>query len=290
MQRFAIPRSIAPVALLVLGGCSGGVLEPAGPVAAGERVILFNSVAIMLTLVVPVIVLTLAFAWWFRSGNARARHLPDWSYSGRLELLVWSVPALMIIFLGGIAWLSAHDLDPAKPIASKAPPLEVQVISLDWKWLFIYPAQGIASIDRLVVPVGTPVHFRITSATVMNSFFVPQLGSQIYAMSGMESQLNLRADRPGSFRGISAHYSGKGFADMHFTVDAMPAGDFTAWVAGAKSGGRPLDARAYLALLRDHANARPMTFGQVSPRLFDAAVALAGTNADKSAHDGREDQ
>ncbi len=283
-------RWVAPATCPLLTGCGQGVLDPAGPVAAGERLLLFNSLAIMLAIVVPVIVLTLAFAWWFRAGNTRARHLPDWSYSGRLELLVWSIPALVIIFLGGLAWIASHDLDPARPIPGRTRPIEVEVVALDWKWLFIYPDQGIASINRLAIPVGTPVHFRITSATVMNSFFVPQLGSQIYAMSGMEAQLNLRADRIGRFHGISAHYSGKGFADMTFAVDAMPPAQFANWVAGTRAAGRTLDARAYLQLARVHASAAPVTFGQVQPHLFEAAIRQAGTATAKTAQDGREDR
>ena len=128
------PTLVIPI---LLAGCSSGVLDPAGPVAAGERIILFNSLAIMLAIVVPTILGTLAFAWWFRAGNTRARYLPDWSYSGRVELLVWSVPALVVIFLAGVAWIGAHDLDPGKPLYSKTPPLNVQVVALDWKWLFI---------------------------------------------------------------------------------------------------------------------------------------------------------
>ena len=152
----------------------GGVLDPQGPIGAAERLILLNATVIMLAVIMPVIVLTLGFAWWFRAGNTRARYLPDWEYSGRIEMVVWSIPALVIVFLGGMAWIGSHDLDPPKPLASAtARPLEIQVVSLDWKWLFIYPEQGVASVNRLVVPAGTPLHFSITSAGVMNSFFVP---------------------------------------------------------------------------------------------------------------------
>lgn len=287
MQRASF-RPAAFGAILLLGGCGGGILEPAGPVAAGERQILFNSLAIMLCIVVPVILLTIAFAWWFRAGNDSAKYRPHWSYSGRLELLVWSIPALVIIFLGGIAWIGAHDLDPPKPIVSKVRPVEVEVVALDWKWLFIYPEQGIASVNRLVIPVGTPVHFRITSATVMNSFFIPQLGSQIYAMSGMRSQLNLQADRIGRFRGLSAHYSGSGFADMTFATESVSAADFAGWIGSVRGSGRVLDGAAYRALARLHATSAPIGYARVLPHLFDKAVALAGTGADKTAHDGRE--
>ena len=172
-----------------------GVLDPQGPIGAAERIILLDSTTIMLAVIVPVIVLTLAFAWWFRAGNEKAIHLPDWEFSGRIEVVVWSIPALTVGFLGGIAWVGAHDLDPHVPIKSDVPAVNVQVVALDWKWLFIYPDQHVASVNRLVVPAGAPLSFRLTSATVMNSFFVPQLGSQIYAMSGMTTELHLLADR-----------------------------------------------------------------------------------------------
>ena len=186
-----------------------------------ERLILLDATAIMLGVVVPVILATLVFAWWFRAGNSKATYRPDWAYSGRLEAIVWSIPALVVLFLGGIGWVSSHDLDPGKAIESNAAPLEIQVVSLDWKWLFIYPTQGIASVNRLVVPAGTPIHFRLTSATVMNSFFVPQLGSQIYTMAGMATQLNLLADQPGTYPGLSAQFSGEGF----FRHEIRPPGD-----------------------------------------------------------------
>lgn len=281
--------TVAGCALLLLGGCGGGVLDPAGPVAADERVILLNSVAIMLAIVVPVIVLTLVFAWWFRAGNTRASYRGNWAYSGQLELLVWSVPLLVVIFVAGIGWVGSHTLDPPRPLASRQRALEVQVVSLDWKWLFIYPQQGVAMVNRLVIPVGVPVRFRVTSGTVMNSFFVPQLGSQIYAMAGMETQVNLQADRPGTYRGMSAHYSGEGFANMSFAVDAVPAGRFAGWVAGARATGPVLDGRAYLRLARVQGNVRPFTFRAVPPRFFEAAVRQAGVPVRETAHAGKED-
>lgn len=181
---------------LALGSaCAPATLDPAGPVAAGEKTLLLNSLAIMLGIVVPVIIATVAFAWWFRASNTRAKYRPDWAYSGKLELLVWSVPLLVIIFLGGIGWVASHELDPQRPLASRQRPITIQVVALDWKWLFIYPEQRIASVNRLVIPAGVPISFRITSGTVMNSFFVPQLGSQIYAMAGMEAKLNLMYGR-----------------------------------------------------------------------------------------------
>ena len=274
----------------MLAACAPGVLDPAGPVAAGERTILINSVAIMLSIIVPVIVLTLAFAWWFRAGNTSARYRPEFTYSGRLELLVWSIPLLAVIFLAGIAWIGSHTLEPSRPIASRQRAVPVQVIALNWKWLFIYPEQGIATVNRLVVPVGTPVSFRITSATVMNSFFVPRLGSQIYAMSGMDARLNLRADRPGRFRGMSAHYSGEGFSDMTFIVHAVPPAAFAGWVASTKANGPVLDDGNYARLAMHEAASRPFTFRAARPGLYDEVVKQAGTTLREAAyHAGRED-
>ena len=271
-----------------MGGCAPALLDPAGPVAAGERTLLINSVAIMLGIVLPVIVATIAFAWWFRASNDRARHRPDWSYSGKLELLVWSVPLLVIIFLGGMGWIASHQLDPARPIAARQRPITVQVIALDWKWLFVYPEQGIASVNRLVIPVGTPVTFRVTSATVMNSFFVPRLGSQIYAMAGMEAKLNLMADRPGRFRGLSAHYSGEGFSDMDVPVDAVSPAAFARWAQVTKGHGPALDGRSYLALARAKGGTRPFTFGSVPPGFFAASLRQAGAPVHDTQSGGRE--
>jgi cytochrome o ubiquinol oxidase subunit II len=209
-----------------LGGCTGGVLDPKGPIAAAERQILFNSLGIMLAIVIPTILATLGVAWWFRASNTRARYMPEFAYSGRLEILVWSIPIMTVILVGGVAWVGSYDLDPPKPIASTVKPVRVQVVSLDWKWLFIYPDQGIATVNQLTVPVGTPISFELTSSGVMNSFFVPQLAGQIYTMSGMVTRLHLQADHTGTYRGISANYSGAGFSDMHFDVDAVPAQQF----------------------------------------------------------------
>jgi cytochrome o ubiquinol oxidase subunit 2 len=267
-------------AIGILSGCGETVLSPSGPIGAAERTILLDAVAIMLAIVVPTIVATLAFAWWFRAGNSRARYLPTWQYSGQLELLVWSVPALVVLFLGGIAWISSHELDPAQPLkaaASAAPaarPIQIEVVSLDWKWLFIYPDQQVASINRMVVPTGVPVHLRITSATVMNVFFVPRLGSQIYSMSGMATQLNLQADFPGTYPGLSANFSGDGFSDMSFNLESVDASRFDEWVAATKHGGHVLDDAAYRGLLRQSQNVRPYTYGEVHTGLFDRIVSL----------------
>lgn len=283
-----LAAAVAATVILGLQGCSSGVLDPAGPVALGNKTVLTNALIIMLGIVVPTILATLLFAWWFRAGNARATYRPDFTYSGKVELLVWSVPALVIIFLAGLTWTSSHALAPEKPLASRVRPLPVQVIALDWKWLFIYPEQGIATVNRLVVPVGTPINFRITSGTVMNSFFVPQLGSQIYAMSGMDSKLHLQADRPGRFRGLSAHYSGNDFADMTFFVDAVPPAAFQRWVAGQRGQGAVLDGPAFLRLAQSDSAARPTGYRGVMPGLYDRVVANHGVPVREVALHGRE--
>ncbi|QDZ08119.1 ubiquinol oxidase subunit II [Sphingomonas panacisoli] len=280
-------RLLSAVVLLgALSGCEPAILDSAGPVAASDRHIMLDAFAIMLAIVVPVIAATLAFAWWFRAGNSRAKYRPDWAYSGQLELLVWSVPTLAVIFLGGIAWIGSHAADPATPIGSD-PPLRVEVVSLDWKWLFIYPDQGVASVNHLVVPAGRAVSLRLTSATVMNSFFVPQLGSQIYTMAGMTTRLNWRADRTGRYRGLSANYSGSGFPGMALAVDAVTPDQFARWIQGAKAGAQILDGAAYAGLLRPSRNVAPYTYRAVAPGLFDAIVRDAGTRTAQTAVDGR---
>ncbi len=254
---------------LSLASCGEGALAPHGPIGAAELTILYDATAIMLAVIIPVILLTIGFAWWFRAGNSRARYLPDWEYSGRIEMIVWSIPALVIVFLGGIAWISSHELDPPQAIDAATAPLDVEVVSLDWKWLFIYPAEGVASVNRLVIPVGQPVRFHLTSATVMNSFFVPELGSQIYTMPHMTTQLNLRADQAGTYKGLSAQFSGDGFSDMRFDVAALPADQFTAWVGNAKAQGRTLDPAAYAALAQPSKAVAPATYAPVAEGLFE---------------------
>jgi cytochrome o ubiquinol oxidase subunit 2 len=262
--------AVVLIGAATLGGCSEGVLDPRGPIASAERQILFNSLGIMLAIVIPTIIATLGVAYWFRASNPRARYLPDFNYSGRLEVLVWSIPIMTVLLVGGVAWVGAHDLDPRKPIGSMAKPVTVQVVSLDWKWLFIYPEQGIASVNQLTIPVGTPISFELTSSGVMNSFFVPQLGSQIYTMAGMVTRVQLQADHPGKYPGLSAQFSGDGFADMRFTVDAVPAENFAQWVDAARSAGPVLDAQAYEELVKPSKAVAPFTYQAVAPRLFSS--------------------
>jgi len=262
--------AVVLIGAATLGGCTEGVLDPKGPIAAAEREILLNALGIMLAIVIPVILATLGVAFWFRASNERARYRPDFAYSGRLEMLVWSIPAMTVFLVGGVAWVGSHDLSPRKPIASSVKPLRVQVAALDWKWLFIYPDQGVASVNRLVLPVGTPVSLELTSSGVMNSFFVPQLGSQIYTMAGMVTRLHLQADHAGTYRGFSAQFSGAGFSDMYFNADAVPDDKFTQWLDAARSAGPELDATSYAELAKPSAAVAPFTYRAVAPGLFDS--------------------
>ncbi len=271
----AIERPIWLATLtLAVSGCSGGVLDPHGPVTAAERTILLDSLGIMLAIVVPVIVATLGVAWWYRASNTAASYRPTWSYSGKIEIVTWAIPAMVILLLGGIAWIGSHDLDPAKPIKAAAPTIEVDVVALDWKWLFLYPQQGVASVNRMVVPVGAPVSLKLTSATVMNSFFIPQLASQIYTMAGMTTQLNLLADQPGRYQGLSAQFSGDGFSGMRFSVDAVSLDQFASWVSATKATGPVLDDPGYLALSKPSKYVAPFTYRAIDPTLFEGIVTM----------------
>jgi cytochrome o ubiquinol oxidase subunit 2 len=249
-----------------------GILDPRGPIAAAQRELLINSTEIMLVVVVPVILMTLGFAWWFRSSNVRAIRDDQVAYEGRIDFVVWAIPALVVILLGGVTWIATHQLDPRAPIVSDRKPLRVDVVSLDWKWLFIYPDQGIAAVNQLVIPAGTPVSFRLTSATVMNSFLVQQLGSQIYTMPGMTTHLNLMADEPGEFPGVSANFSGNGFAWMRFLVKATPPAEFESWVGQARGSGSALDAVSFAELAKPSQGVAPITYRAVDPKLFQQII------------------
>lgn len=244
------------------------IFDPQGPIGAAEKTILIDSVAIMMAIVGPTILAIFAFAYWFRASNSKARHLPDWAYSGQIELVVWSIPTLTIILLGGVAWIGAHELDPAKKLPGES--LEIQVVSLDWKWLFIYPDQKIATLNTLTVPAGTPLHFSLTSSSVMNAFFIPQFGGMVYTMNGMVTQLNLQADKPGTYRGQSSHFSGDGFSGMNFEVKAVSAADFANWSKNPDAKAPPLNAQVYGELAKPSMDNKPATYRLEDVGLFDA--------------------
>jgi len=269
-------RILLNVGLVIFGaslsGCTEGILATHGPIGASEKVLLLEALGTMLIVVIPVIVLALSYFWWFRSTNKRAVYRPDWEYSGRIEFTIWMLPLLVVLFLSAIAWSGAHDLDPYRPIESEQKTLNVQVVSMDWKWLFIYPDLGIASINELAVPVGVPINFKLTSATVMNSFFIPSVGGQIYTMAGMQTSLSLQFADAGTYQGLSAQFSGDGFSDMHFPVLATNQAGFEAWIAKLKSGGGSLDPVEYARLANKHMTSGIEHFASVDNSIFAYAI------------------
>ena len=284
LWRVGVVRGLLVCAAGSLVSCyRAGVTDPQGPVAAAEWLLMINATEIMLVVVVPVILATLGIAWWYRASNTRARRDPDWAFQGSVEFVTWSIPVLVVILLGGVTWISAHQLDPRAPIASDAAPLRIDVVSLDWKWLFIYPDQRIATVNELVIPADTSVNFHLTSATVMNAFFVPQLGSQIYTMAGMETHLNLLADKPGQYPGLSTNFSGDGFSDMRFVATAVPPGDFAGWVAKVQGQGSALDDSGYAQLTKPSRAVPPITYRSVDPNLFERIVEQTALNPEKAA-------
>jgi cytochrome o ubiquinol oxidase subunit 2 len=246
------------------------ILDPQGPIGAADKIIMIDSLAIMLAIVLPTIIATFAFAYWFRASNSKAFYWPNWEYSGRIELVVWSVPALTVILLGGVAWIGAHQLDPPKPIEGASTPLTIQAVSLDWKWLFIYPDHKVATVNTLTVPAGVPLQFQLTSASVMNAFFIPQLGSMIYTMNGMTTRLNLQADATGTLAGLSTQFSGDGFADMHFDVHVVPPEQFSNWTQEAAKVQGSLDEQSYRELAKPSTKHEQTTYRLADPGLFQA--------------------
>jgi cytochrome o ubiquinol oxidase subunit 2 len=269
--------------LMLMGGCSAVVLDPAGDIAAQQRDLIIISTVLMLLIIVPVIFLALFFAWRYRASNNDARYEPDWHHSTQLELLIWSAPLLIIIALGAVTWISTHTLDPYRPIArldaarqlpAEAKTLEVQVVALDWKWLFIYPDYGIATVNELAAPVDTPIRFSITASSVMNSFFIPALAGQIYAMPAMQTQLHAVINTPGEYEGFSANYSGAGFSEMRFKFHALAAADFEQWTAQVRRDGTALRRDDYQQLEKPSIREPVRHYATVDPTLFDAIVNL----------------
>ncbi|WP_397458486.1 ubiquinol oxidase subunit II [Pseudomonas asplenii] len=257
---------IASISLLT--GCNLIVLNPKGQIAAVERDLIILAIGLMLLVVIPVIILTFVFAYRYRATNKKARYSPRWASSHKIEAVVWGFPLLIIIALGWVTWKTTHSLDPYRPLDSETPPINVQVVATDWKWLFIYPDLGIASVNELALPVHTPVSFTVTSDAAMTSFFIPALGGQIYAMAGMQTKLHLIANETGEFRGIAANYNGPGFSDMHFATLSLSSADFQAWVAKVKGAAAPLD-HAHYAQLAKPTTRHPVTYySAVQERLF----------------------
>jgi cytochrome o ubiquinol oxidase subunit 2 len=259
---------------LCLSGCSGSpLLDPRGPIGKSELHIIGVAFALMLIVVIPVTVMAIWFPHRYRASRPQDDYAPKWSRSARIDAIVWLVPALIVLVLGILTWRQTHRLDPFRPIAGDARPIPIQVVSLDWKWLFIYPQQGIATVNRLVIPAHVPISFRLTSDSVMTSFFIPRLGSQIYAMAGRRTRLHLLADTPGVYRGQNQQFSGRGYADMHFRVRVTTGKQFAAWVRQTrKRAPHQLDVARFAALSEPGVRVTETAFAPVSPGLFDAVV------------------
>ena len=275
MSKKRYPRlfGILPfLGMLLLSGCNWTLLDPKGQVGIEQRNLILIATGLMLLVVIPVIFMTIAFAWKYRASNKAATYTPDWSHSTKIEVAVWSIPVLIIIALGYVTYLSTHKLDPYRPLDSDVKPVQIDVVALDWKWLFIYPEQGIATVNKIVFPANTPVNFRVTSDAVMNSFFIPGLGGQIYAMAGMQTKLHLIADRNAEMDGISANYSGAGFTGMKFKAIATSQEDFEAWVNEVKQSPQQLDKATYEALAKPSEN-NPVALYSVAPEnMFQSIV------------------
>lgn len=257
---------------LPLAGCKFAILDPKGVIALDQKELLITSVGLMLIIVIPVIILTMVIAWRYRAGNTKATYSPDWAHSTTLEIIWWTIPCIIIAILSVITWISSHRLDPYKPINSTVKPITIQAIALDWKWLFIYPDQKIATVNYVEIPVGTPVEFLITSDAPMNSFEVPQLAGQIYAMAGMQTKLNLMASQAGDYNGFSSNYSGHGFSDMRFVISATDEDTFKKWVKVAKKSHDKLDNAAYNQLVLPSENNPVQYFAVKDGTLFNDVV------------------
>jgi cytochrome o ubiquinol oxidase subunit 2 len=285
MSSSKLPRGLLLLPLLalfaLLGGCQAVVMSPSGDIAAQQRDLIIISTALMLIIIVPVIILTLVFAWRYRAANTEAHYDPEWHHSTVVELVIWSAPLFIIIALGALTWVSTHKLDPYRPLdriaeghelPTNVKPLTVEVVALDWKWLFIYPEQGIATVNELVAPVNRPIAFKITSSTMMNSFFIPALAGQVYAMPGMETKLHAVINKAGVYEGFSANYSGAGFSDMRFKFYGMTTGDFDNWVQQTRQAGGDLTRPAYLKLEQPSEKDPVRRYASVAPDLYDAIV------------------
>lgn len=272
--------SLLPL-LTVLNGCKLVVLSPSGDIANQEGHLLVVATCLMLIIIVPVIFLTIFFAWRYRASNQEAQYEPEWDHSTALELVIWGGPLLIVIALGLVTWITTHTLDPYRPldriseqqpIAEDVKPITVEVVALDWKWLFIYPDLGIASVNELAAPVNVPIRFKITASTVMNSFYIPALAGQIYAMPSMQTSLHAVINQPGQYEGFSANYSGAGFSHMHFKFLGMSQKDFDNWVQASKSSKDELTRQAYLSLEKPSIKEPVHYYGAVVPDLYNAVI------------------
>ncbi len=258
-------------AVTFLGGCSTILLfDPKGPIGEAERFVIIAAIVLMLIVVIPVFIMGFWFPRKYRASNTESTYMPKWSHSPKIEFFMWAVPIAIVTVLAILAWTSTHSLDPYKPIHSADKPITIEAVSLDWKWLFIYPDQNIATVNQITFPVNVPVSFKLTSETVMTSFFIPQLGSQIYAMAGMQTRLHLLAHKPGAYAGHNQQFSGRGYADMHFKANAVSREEFESWVQKVRQSPEKLDLDRYEKLVTPSVGYHPVTyFSSVKPDLFD---------------------
>ncbi|MDU6409939.1 MAG: cytochrome o ubiquinol oxidase subunit II [Yersiniaceae bacterium] len=259
---------------VMLSGCNTALMDPKGAIGHEQRTLILTAIGLMLIVVIPVIIMAFAFAWKYRASNKDAKYSPNWSHSNKIEAVVWTVPIIIIAILATITWKTTHSLDPFKPIESDQKPLTIEVVALDWKWLFIYPEQGIATVNEIAIPKNVPVQFKVTSDTVMNSFFIPQLGGQIYAMAGMQTQLHLIANEAGTYKGISSNFSGRGFSGMKFNAIATPnQQEFDNWVAKVKQAPNTLNSTDEFNKLAAPSEAHPVEyFSSVKSGLFQEVI------------------
>lgn len=258
----------------LLSGCDSALLDPKGQIGLEQRSLILTAIGLMLIVVIPAIAMAIGFAWKYRASNKDAKYSPNWSHSNKVEAVVWTIPILIVIFLAVLTWKTTHALEPSRPLEHEAKPVTIEVIAMDWKWFFIYPEQGIATVNEIAFPANTPVEFKITSNSVMNSFFIPRLGSQIYAMAGMQTKLHLIADEAGTYDGISSNYSGKGFSGMKFKAIATPDMDtFNQWVAKAKQSPEVMnDMATYEKLAAPSEYNKVEYFSSVKPDLFKDVI------------------
>ena len=280
MSRFA-KFLLVPILASILGGCNAVVMAPAGDVAMQQRDLIVIATLLMLLIIIPVMVMVVVFARKYRHGNTSARYEPNWDHSTHLELVIWAAPLAIIICLGAVTWVSTHLLDPYRqlgrigpdrPVSADVEPLEVEVVALDWKWMFIYPQYDIATVNELVAPVDRPISFKLTSSTVMNSFYIPAMAGMIYAMPGMQTRLHGVINVPGEYKGIAAHYSGHGFSGMHFVTRGVSDSEFDTWVAEVRNSPDMLNRQRYLEVEKPSEHVPVMHFAGVESGLYTAIV------------------
>jgi cytochrome o ubiquinol oxidase subunit 2 len=269
-KNYVVFAGLLSLAVTLLGGCSTILLfNPKGPIGEAERFLILAAIGLMAIVVIPVFIMTFWFSVKYRASNSASTYTPKWSYSGKIDMVMWGVPFAIIVVLAALTWHMTHALDPYKPIPSAHKPVNIQAVSLDWKWLFIYPDLNIATVNQLTFPAKVPLSFKLTSQTVMTSFFIPQLGSQMYAMGGMQTQLNLLADKPGIYAGHNNQISGTGYANMHFKAHAVSPEEFQAWVEKVRQSPEELDLNRYKQLIKPNDGFYPVTyFSAVEPDLF----------------------